>query len=165
MVYYIRFLKPPRLHANSVNAVITITNDLGDEHLSQEVDLSVDVDCLGGKAKARWRKGSMALGISCSVSHGPTSLPSQAKLTVSCIPREKEQSASSARGVIVLRRSGNIEQHFTLSLPPILPARCDVQLYESQAASLYATRHFQFCNGGRLELCERLGECIEGHAW
>lgn len=44
MVYYIRFLKPPRFQKNktsslSITAVISLTTDLGDSFLADDVDL------------------------------------------------------------------------------------------------------------------------------
>ncbi|KAL2815579.1 putative methyltransferase-domain-containing protein [Aspergillus cavernicola] len=73
MVYYIRFLKSPRLQKQktgsvAASALICITTDLGDAFLSQDVDLLVTLQLADNEkavcqAKLQWRGGKRELPI------------------------------------------------------------------------------------------------------
>ncbi|MCJ1377430.1 hypothetical protein MMC17_000525 [Xylographa soralifera] len=73
MVFYIRFLKVPKISPSnaaseySVKTTITITSDLGEEFLAQDVELFADLDCNGithtPTHRPKWRAGMRALPI------------------------------------------------------------------------------------------------------
>ncbi|EFR05332.1 hypothetical protein MGYG_08343 [Nannizzia gypsea CBS 118893] len=43
MPHYVRFLKPPRIEASSIKTLVTLTTDLGDSFLAEEVELTASV--------------------------------------------------------------------------------------------------------------------------
>lgn len=73
MVYYVRFLKTPRLQnqkagATNVSALICITTDLGDAFLAQDVDLLVSLsvaqtDHVLYQEPLKWKAGKRELPI------------------------------------------------------------------------------------------------------
>lgn len=43
MPHYVRFLKPPRIETGSIKTLVTLTTDLGDSFLAEEVELRASV--------------------------------------------------------------------------------------------------------------------------
>lgn len=108
MVYYIRFLKTPRLQKQkpgslSVTSLICITTDLGDAFLAEDVDLTVSL-CMHSTGKVlyqepvKWVAGKRELVISL----GPFAAQiSQQTLSLSVAPGDpKKPRAPSADSLV-----------------------------------------------------------------
>lgn len=66
---YIRFLKPPRVQNDSVSALITVTSDLGDAFLQDDVELQAFVSPGLKRQVVNWRRGMRVLPVTIPISH------------------------------------------------------------------------------------------------
>lgn len=154
MVNYIRFLKPPKPslthHTHvTVKALITITNDLGDEFyqgdliLIAELSSSYETPCT--QSNVVWKSGMRALWIVIELVPGDRPWPTRLHVTT---------------------RAG-IAKTITLSdIPDVLGAWSDhFDLHAHQEADKRVERRFNFVPDGPLSIFEETGESIARHIW
>ena len=153
---YIRFLKPPKVQAGTINALVTITSDLGESFLHKDVKLAASI-------RASDRHGDIYLRKALKWKAGMRSLP---------IMLEIEQCAIGwpARLYVNLHNtnlSDYPEKYHGADLPEIISAWSDV-LDPTQGvieASRSVERRFTSSSHGILSIWEETGESIARHIW
>ncbi|KAJ5895222.1 hypothetical protein N7495_006913 [Penicillium taxi] len=165
MVYYIRFLKPPKFERKKVitkssrsqktifiNALISITTDLGDDFLAQNVDLV-----------ATWVHG---------VSHGAVdqvSLQWQAgsrQLQVSLGPFAEEKM-SRHPAIVEIRPQDTKEDLLGTKSTPLVISACSAPFkWQSDPAEKLILRNLRIQDtGSKLKIWEETGNSIARHIW
>jgi hypothetical protein len=156
MVYYIRFLKTPRLQKQktgtlSASALICITTDLGDAFLAQDEDLLGTLRLAGnGKAVCQWQGGKREL----PVALGP--LP--ASIVQQSLIMEIASRASQAVGTDSLLNQDDI---------PLVVSGWSAPFGGSQsvAADKLIERRFSVNQTVQLNIWEETGNSIARHIW
>ena len=170
MVYYIRFLKPPRFHQEKksnakssrsqqkksvfITALICITTDLGDDFLAEDVDL-VAVWAQHTSREAvdqitlKWQAGSRQL----SVSMGPYS----------------EERIAHQAAVLQIRAQHVLQDMLAVDSVPLVISGCSADFrWQSEPAAKLIQRDFQI-GVNELSLCLRIweetGNSIARHIW
>jgi hypothetical protein len=162
MVYYIRFLKTPRLQKQksgsvSASALICITTDLGDAFLAQDVDLLValhlahnnKVVCQG---QLQWQGGKRELPILL------VSLPanvSQLPMIIEVSTRDSRTSSTSSDSLL--------DQH---SIPLVVSGwSAAFGGSQSLVAEKLIERRFSINHEVNLSIWEETGNSIARHIW
>jgi len=154
---YIRFLKTPKLQENSIKTTITITSDLGETFLNEEIDLVATVQ--GGddqcqtylRQTLRWRPGLRALPVTFLITAKTIKWPC-------CVHVAQVQSPG-------FDAFENCEDAF--SIPNIVSVWSDVLDPPNgiTTASRIAERRFKLLNKSVLRMWEETGESIARHLW
>lgn len=154
---YIRFLKTPKLQDGSIKATITVTSDLGETFLDEELQLAATLrsaDLSGDiylRKTLRWRSGLRTLSMSFSASDNDIDWPCRVHVAVKNSPDSDH--------------FGN--NHGASALPSIISAWSDV-LDPSKGintASRTIERRFKPLNSRILGMWEETGESIARHLW
>ncbi|KAI9652481.1 MAG: hypothetical protein M1831_006750 [Alyxoria varia] len=154
-MYYVRFLKPPRIERASsgcffIKAVITITTDLGDRFYPLDTKLLVLVAANGDSQDEEfvsWKANTRALPVAARVSKTHRS---DIVLVVSPTTRTKTDVRGSQ-----------------LRMPPILGAissTIDDVSPGAEAAKAW-TREFPFAESSRPSIVEDFGDSMTNHVW
>jgi hypothetical protein len=154
---YIRFLKVPKIQGKSINAVVTITSDLGETFLAEDAFLSAtlrssdpDGDIYLRKS-LRWKGGMRALPLSFEAENCDLDWPVRVHVSVKNAPQldcfEKQYNAAGLPGIIsawsdILDPPRNIRE-----------------------ASRTVERRFTPLSGRTLSMWEETGESIARHLW
>lgn len=168
MVYYIRFLKPPKFHQEKKNvklsrpqqkksvfitALICITTDLGDDFLAEDVDLvatwaqrspreTIDQTSL------KWQAGSRQL----SISMGPYSI----------------DHVSQHEAVFQIRTQTIPQDILEIDTTPLVISGCSAPFkWQSEPAEKLIQRDFSIASksGLSLKIWEETGNSIARHIW
>lgn len=165
MVYYIRFLKLPKIstvdhsravdHSRSVvKALITITSDLGESIYDGDLPLWVslvaanenDTTALANR-DVFWKRGMRCLSIEMD-------------------PRHVSTVTWSARMVVTAHRKAVPDALSSETLPDFVSAWSDSFASDAtQGNSQWVTRRFEPTEGMVLEIREDIGESIARHTW
>jgi hypothetical protein len=152
---YIRFLKPPKVQGQSIKALITITSDLGESFLPDDVQLCVNLrnDTTGKiylQKKIKWSVGMRSLPFAFDISEGDIRWPSRVHVSLqgaSCDRFEKTPDG--------------------INLPNIISAWSDI-LDPSKGineASRTVERRFMASSECTTRIWEETGESIARHLW
>lgn len=169
MVYYIRFLKPPKFHQEkknpkqarpqqkksvSITALICITTDLGDDFLAEDVDLVATwarqsthepID----QCPLKWRAGSRQLAISM----GPYSV----------------EHVAQTDAVLQVRSQADLSDSLGLETTPLVISGCSAPFqWQSEPAEKLIQRQFHITNEKSvppLKIWEETGNSIARHIW
>jgi len=154
---YVRFLKTPKLQDKLINATITITSDLGETFLNDEIHLAATLraaDPRGDiylRTMLKWKPGLRTLSISFSVAEREIRWPARVYVAPKGVPDpdcfDKQQSVSG--------------------LPNIISAWSDI-LDPTQGitvASRTVERRFMPLSNHVLSMWEETGESIARHLW
>jgi hypothetical protein len=154
---YIRFLKPPKVQHSEIKCLITITSDLGDSFLPENVDLSASLRSAEDHGEIylrkaiKWQAGMRSLAISFNVRDCDIDWPAQVHVAPKGSPL-----------------SDHFEKHQDGSdLPSIISAWSDVLdptegIYE---AARMVERRFIPLSNRTLCIWEETGESIARHIW
>lgn len=167
MVYYVRFLKSPRIQKHkadsiSVSALICLTTDLGDSFLADDVDLAVTLvvdrtNTVLQQRTIRWQAGKRELGVSL----GPFRPPPSNQAVVLGI---------GAAGESTSRSSGPHRQADNLldrgGVPPVISG-WSTPFGGSQPAlaEKLVERRFSLQDQPDLRVWEETGNSIARHIW
>ncbi|CAG8904705.1 unnamed protein product [Penicillium egyptiacum] len=157
MVYYVRFLKTPRIQPQKgalfITALICITTDLGDSFLAEDVELSVtawEQSGISHEKKTTWNAYHRELPI--TLGPLPASLARLAEktlvLTVNSARPEPEQSTSTS-------------ESFPL---PLVMGATSAPFGPHSPADKLVQRHIT-ASGLRLNVWEETGNSIARHIW
>lgn len=162
MVHYIRFLKAPQLHPVSsthqiVKALISISTDLGDEFLPNDVLLNAKLIHSNGKVDttneckpALWRVGMRVLRIEVELD----------------VTRSKDMGPLSLLVESANRGPAVLFEGLPLVLCEIVSCRSHVGGYTiMEGASTRIERRFMLQPGNMLSISEDIGESIARHIW
>jgi len=154
---YIRFLKTPKVQENSIKTTITITSDLGDTFLNEELDLIGTVQ--GGddrrqtylRQTIKWKPGLRALPVTFLIAGKTIKWPC-------CVHIASVQSPS-------FDAFENREDES--SIPNMVSVWSDVLDPPNgiATASRTAGRRFKLLNKSVLKMWEETGESIARHLW
>jgi len=154
---YIRFLKTPKFQDDSIKATITVTSDLGETFLNEEVQLAATLratDARGDiylRRALKWKPGMRALPVSLSLADNKIEWPARVHVT----PRDAPNS-------------DHFNKHYGVSgLPNIISAWSDI-LDPSEnitTASRTVERRFKPLSNRTLSMWEETGESIARHLW
>ena|SRR5579871_174244 len=154
---YVRFLKTPKLQDNSIKAIITITSDLGETFLNEEVQLTATLraadpnDDIYLRTEVKWKPGMRALSVSFNLAKRKIEWPARVHVT------PKDAPYPDCFDV----------QHEMPGLPYIISAWSDI-LNPSEnitVASKTVERRFKSMNNRVLSMWEETGESIARHLW
>jgi hypothetical protein len=153
MVYYIRFLKTPKVtcsnkHEATVKAVITVTTDLGDDFYPCDLDITVVAFDLWCEKLYQiiygWRTGMRALPIGFTLKRKMLVGPVRLELT----------SGASAMNLL------------STTMPEIVNARSEeFELSHASEAGKYIERCFRLSKNSSLHIKEDTGNSIARHIW
>ncbi|KAF2405473.1 hypothetical protein EJ06DRAFT_27269 [Trichodelitschia bisporula] len=150
-MFYIRFLKTPKLEGDRVTALITITTDLGEKFLSKDVILSADIERahapgIFASKDINWACTSRCLPISISIKWQSIQWPVRLHL------RAKEPS--------------NQEFHLLQTLPSIIPVWSNILDPTKGICQSERTLQRRFkVNQQTFVVWEEAGESIARHIW
>ena len=154
---YIRFLKTPKLQDDSIKATITITSDLGETFLTEEVQLEATLRAADPRSNIylrtllKWKSGMRTLSISFGLTKREIGWPAR----VHVAPKDAPDADSFDK------------QHGVPGLPNIISAWSDI-LDPSEnitVASRTVERRFKSLSGSVLRMWEETGESIARHLW
>lgn len=154
---YVRFLKTPKLQDDSIKATITITSDLGESFLNEEVQLAATLRAADPKGDIclrtalKWKPGIRALSVSFSLAKRKIAWP----VRVHVAPKDAPDPDCFDM------------QHGVPGLPNIISAWSDI-LDPSEniaVASKTVERRFKPLNSRVLRMWEETGESIARHLW
>lgn len=167
MVYYVRFLKSPRIQKHgadsvSVSALICLTTDLGDSFLADDLDLSATLavdrtDTVLLQRTIRWQAGKRELGISLGPFRSP---PSNQAIVLGigaagASPRPQPRPHRQADDLLDQR-----------GVPPVISAwSTPFGGSQSPMAEKLVERRFSLQNGPDLRVWEETGNSIARHIW
>jgi hypothetical protein len=154
---YVRFLKTPKLQDDTIKATITITSDLGETFLNEEIQLSATLRAADPKGHIytrttlKWKPGIRTLAVSISLA--------------------KREIGWPVRVHVAPKDSPDLDcfdiQHGVPELPNIISAWSDI-LDPSEnitVASKTVERRFKPLSGRILNMWEETGESIARHLW
>ena len=153
MVYYIRFLKPPKFDIDKciVRALVTITTDLGDDFYPADIGLYAAVisDTLNESdtewENISWKRGTRNVWIEIRKSHF--------------------NNTRSMRLLVSTRRTLAADTVLLSNLPEILSARTEVFGKEKPQAGNRIERRYGTNLGNSRAIYEETGESIARHIW
>jgi hypothetical protein len=154
---YVRFLKTPKLQDNSIRTTITITSDLGETFLNDEVQLTATLRAAdpGGniylRTKLKWKPGMRALSVSFSLADKQIEWPARVYIA----PKDAQDPDCFNK------------QHGMSGLPNIISAWSDIMDPSENitTASRTVERRFKSLNNHVLSMWEETGESIARHLW
>lgn len=159
MVFYIRFLKPPKLSfANysraTVKALVTITSDLGESIYQADTSLWVafvspenDNQTILSSPRFNWKGGMRSLWIEIERNHIPqVTWPTQ---------------------MVVSAHSKAVVDRLSLeTIPVVVSAWSDIfDANPTKGNSPWVMRRFELAEGISLSIREETGESIARHVW
>jgi hypothetical protein len=156
-MHYIRFLKPPKLQGSSIKTLITITSDLGESFLPDDVQLSASLRSADGhgeiylRKSLKWTSSSRSLSVVFNIRDSDIEWPARVHVT--------------QRNAPLIDR---FEKHHNGGdLPPIISAWSDVLDPKDgiNEASKTVERRFSPLNDRILSIWEETGESIARHIW
>ena len=153
MVYYIRFLKPPKLDLQKciVRALVTITTDLGDDFYPADIDLYAAVITDASKEsdteweRVLWKRGTRNTWIE--------------------IRKTQFEDKGSTRLLVSTQSTLAADTVLLSSLPKILSARCEIFEKEKPQAGDRVERRYRTSLGNQRAIYENTGESIARHVW
>ena len=153
MVYYIRFLKPPKFDIQKciVRALVTITTDLGDDFYPADIGLYAAVISDASKEsdtewkKILWKRGTRNVWIEIRKTRFKDTRPMRLLVSTQC---------TLAADTV-----------FLSNLPEILSARCEVSEKEKSQAGARIERRYRTNLGNQRAIYEETGESIARHIW
>ncbi|KAF2084226.1 S-adenosyl-L-methionine-dependent methyltransferase [Saccharata proteae CBS 121410] len=156
-MHYIRFLKVPRTDSKTINALITITSDLGDDLLAEDVALAATLraDDFAGDIYLRkslnWEAGMRALPVTFDISNCDLDWPIRLQIAPKSSPH-----------------SDLFERHQNQGdLPPVISvwsAALNLPAGITQAEKK-VERRFTPLSNRTLSIWEETGESIARHIW
>ncbi|KAL4787371.1 putative methyltransferase-domain-containing protein [Aspergillus varians] len=165
MVFYIRFLKTPRLQRQktgsiSASALICITTDLGDAFLAQDVDLLVSIHPAHDEKKILCQERLQWYGSKRELPISLGSLP--ASISQQCMIMEVTASNPARAGGSAFPDS-LLDQH---NIPLVIS--CWSAVFggpQSLVADQLVERRFQLNQSVKLSIWEETGNSIARHIW
>ena len=153
MVYYIRFLKTPKLDIQKciVRALVTITTDLGDDFYPADVDLYAAVINDASKEsdteweRVLWKRSTRNMWIE--------------------IRKTQLEDKGSMRLLVSTQSTLAADTLLLRSLPEILSVRCEVFEKEKPQAGDRVERRYRTSLGNQRAIYEDTGESIARHVW
>ena len=153
MVYYVRFLKPPKLdiHKGVVRALVTVTTDLGDDFYPGDLTIHAVIvteereETITKWRTLLWKKGMRSVWIDIGTL-APRATKSM-RLFVS-------SQCTVAADTVLLNE-----------LPEILSARSDAFGWDHPQASDKIERRYKTAHGEERAIYEETGESIARHIW
>lgn len=154
---YLRFLKTPKLQDDSIKTTITVTSDLGETFLNEEVELAATVrsaDPFGNiylRKTLRWKPGLRALSVSFTIADNDIKWPCRVHVAQKNSPD-----------------SDHFEKHYDASeLPAIISAWSDIldPTKGITTAPRTVERRFKPLSNRILSMWEETGESIARHLW
>ena len=152
-MYYIRFLKTPRLDTfkSTVRALITVTTDLGDDFYPGELEVYTTIttvdqgrDCSSSWHTIRWTAGMRSAWIEIHV----TLLPSKL-----------------LRLFVATKQSLSPRELRLECMPEVLCVRSDTFGRRQTDASRWIERRWRTPHNGDVSIYEETGESIACHVW
>lgn len=154
---YVRFLKPPKIEGRQLKAVITITSDLGDELLAEDIELHACLYSGDAEPTVRvyqgitWETFSRAIPVVLNIDKAKSSWwPARLYVGVDCRP--------DPDALVEIRNAGHyhgILSAFSSTLDPRNGMNCADKLVERRFVS----------TSGDLNVWEETGESIARHVW
>ena len=153
MVYYIRFLKPPKFDIKKciVRALVTITTDLGDDFYPADIGLYAAVISDASKEsdteweRLLWKRGTRNAWIE--------------------IRKTQFEDTGSMRLLVSTQSTSAADTVLLSNLPEILSARCEVFRKEKPQAGDRVERRYRTSLGNQRAIYEDTGESIARHIW
>ena len=150
MVWYIRFLKPPKIDLKGhVRALITITTDLGDGFYPKDITLHPTIisneSCMSEWQSLEWKRGMRTLWI--DIANVDANLPVDLRL--------------------VVNREMNVEGNpiSVDNMPEILGAWSDTFGKSKSQAGGIIQRRYRTISKIEKRIIEETGESIARHVW
>ncbi|MCJ1396366.1 hypothetical protein MMC18_009256 [Xylographa bjoerkii] len=158
MVFYIRFLKVPKIFPSNaaftfiVATTVTLTSDLGDEFLAQDVELFAHLACNGvihtPPHRPKWQAGMRALRFEFCVSNKDAAGPLRLCIS-SHSPSGPDQLSATRMPELVSARSGSFGVSTAREAPRKVERRLDINVSGCAELSIW----------------EETGESIARHIW
>ncbi|CAG8090227.1 unnamed protein product [Penicillium salamii] len=154
MVYYVRFLKTPRIQKGSITALICITTDLGDAFLAEDADLVLTVEKdkeVVYKSQIKWNAYNRELPI--TLGPLPVNLIKTLVLKVDAEAEPPSKSKSIS------------ESDLSPSIPLIVGAISAPFGPQNTPAAKLVQRTINAPEAVRLQVWEETGNSIARHIW
>jgi hypothetical protein len=171
-MHYIRFLKPPRLLSSQspiLSAKITITTDLGEAFLYEDIILTVELETSSGEKVLNsgqgltyeWKgsNGMRSLEVSVPV---PKYKRGEA-MRVLIRPNRKDIEANDFANI--LHATTNIEDEDVGQVMAVRSMDIDVRQQQMRDGGVKMAKRILGLGPHRVSVCEETGESIARHIW